>query len=122
MSPTVLVFGVSPEQTEHPMFIAIKLFSLSIASIFVVFFPFPYFNLISVLAVAMKTCNLDSFNYSFFVLYDATEPGIAMINFLSLSPFDGVYWVVPGNSITSNVKVKFLVTRYIPLPSITEFY
>jgi hypothetical protein len=121
MSPTVLVFGVSSEQTKHPMFIAIKLFSLCIASIFV-FFPFPYFNLISVLAVAMKTCNLDSFNYSFFVLYDATEPGIAMINFLSLSPFDGVYWVVSSNSITFNVKVKFFVTRYIPLPSITEFY
>jgi hypothetical protein len=61
-------------------------------------------------------------NYSFFVLYDATEPGIATINFLPLSPFDGVYWVVSSNSITFNVKVKFFVTRYIPLPSITEFY
>jgi hypothetical protein len=39
-----------------------------------------------------------------------------------LSPFDGVYWVVSSNSITFNVKVKFFVTRYIPLPSITEFY
>jgi hypothetical protein len=61
-------------------------------------------------------------NYSFFVMCDATEPGIAMINFLRLSPFDGVYWVVSSNSITFNVKVKFFVTRYIPLPSITEFY